>query len=91
MDYTTTLNKVQAIRALNKQAHEWTVAQTKTMVSWHKRIGDAPLSATKQSLLTRYADTMGRGDATVPVVGAILPPVVSAEEDDEDEIVVTEQ
>ena len=35
LNYTATLNKVQAIRALNKQEHE-------CMVSWYKRIGDAP-------------------------------------------------
>ena len=52
MDYTTTLNKVQAIRALNKQEHEWTVAQTKTIVSWYKQVGDAPLPATKHLMLT---------------------------------------
>ena len=46
MNYTATLNKVQAIRALNKQEHECTFSQTKTMVSWYKRIGDAPLPAT---------------------------------------------
>jgi len=34
---------------------------------------------------------MGHGNAPVPVVGAILSPVASAEEDDEDEIVVTEE
>ena len=61
------------------------------MVTWHKQISDAPLPATNQSLLTRYADTMGHGNAPVPVVGAILSPVASAEEDDEDEIVVTEE
>ena len=41
-------------------------------------------------LLTRYMDTMGRGDAPVPVAGAIPPPAASVEEDDEDEVVVTE-
>ena len=34
MDYTAALNKVQAIRVLNKQEHECTFSQTKTMVSW---------------------------------------------------------
>ena len=52
MNYTATLNKVQAIRALNKQEHEWTVAQTKTIVSWYKQVGDAPLPATKHLMLT---------------------------------------
>ena len=41
-------------------------------------------------LLTRYIDTMGRGDAPVPVAGAIPPPAASVEEDNEDEVVVTE-
>jgi len=52
MNYTATLNKAQAIRALNKQEHECTFSQTKTMVSWYKRIGDAPLPATNHLLLT---------------------------------------
>ena len=53
MNYTATLNKVQAIRALNKQEHECTFSQTVTMVSWYKRIGDAPLPpATKHLMLT---------------------------------------
>ena len=52
MNYTATLNKVQAIRALNKQEHKCTFSQTKTMVSWYKRIGDEPLPATKHLLLT---------------------------------------
>ena len=65
--------------------------QTKTMVSWYKRIGQAPLPATNiYCLLTRYIDTMGRGDAPVPVAGAIPPPAASVEENDEDEVVVTE-
>jgi len=29
-------NKVYAIRSLNKQSAEWTVAQTKTMSRWYK-------------------------------------------------------
>ena len=29
-------NKVYAIRSLNKQSAEWTVAQTKTMATWYK-------------------------------------------------------
>ena len=41
-------------------------------------------------LLTRYIDTMGCGDAPDQVAGAILQPAASAEEDDEDEVVVTE-
>ena len=52
MYYTAALNKVQAIRALNKQEHEWTVAQTKSMVSWYKLFGDALLPATKHLMLT---------------------------------------
>ena len=41
-------------------------------------------------LLTREIDTMGRGDAPVPVAGAMSPPAASDEEDDEDEVVMTE-
>ena len=52
MNYTAILNKVQATRALNKQEHEWTVAQTKTIVSWYKQVGDAPLPTTKHLMLT---------------------------------------
>ena len=39
-------------------------------------------------LLTRYIDTMGRGDAPVPVAGAMPPPAASVEEDNEDEVLV---
>ena len=87
MDYTVALNKVQAIRALNKQKHECTFSQTKTMVSWHKRIGDAPLPATLH-LLTRYIDAMGCGDAPVTVARAILSPAASVEADGEDEVMM---
>jgi hypothetical protein len=42
-------------------------------------------------LLTRYIDTMGRGDAPVPVAEAIPKPATSAEENNEDEVVVKEE
>ena len=40
-------NKVYAIRSLNKQPAEWTVAQTKPMATWYKQAGDLPLPTTK--------------------------------------------
>ena len=40
-------NKVYAIRSLNKQSAEWTVAQTKTMATWYKRAGNLPFPTTK--------------------------------------------
>ena len=67
------------------------MAQTKTMVSWYKRIGNAPLPATKKLMLTRYVDTMGCDDAPVPLSRAIPPPAASAAEDDKDEVIVTEE
>lgn len=49
--YTTMLKKVQAIRVLNKQPHEWTVTQTKTVVSLSKLIGTTPLLLPNASLV----------------------------------------
>ena len=37
-------NKVYAIRSLNKQSAEWTVAQTKTMATRYKQAGNLPLA-----------------------------------------------
>jgi hypothetical protein len=70
-------NKVHAIRSLDKQSAEWTVvvAQTKTMAMWYKRAGDLPLPMTKQLLLTRFHDTMMRGNAAVPVATAAMAPL----------------
>ena len=57
--HTALANKFYAIRTLNKQPVEWTVAQTKTMATWwYKRAGNIPLPTTKQLLLTRFHDTM---------------------------------
>jgi hypothetical protein len=77
-DHNTLRDKIQAIRALNKEPHNWTVAQTKTMATWYKRIGDPPLPNTKLLLLTRYNETVGRGDPQAPAAGALPPPVVMA-------------
>ena len=64
-------NKVYAIRSVHKQPAERTVALTKTMAMRYKRAGDLPLPTTKQLLLTRFHDTMMRGDTAVPVVTAV--------------------
>ena len=66
-------NKVYAIRTLKKQPAEWTVAQTKTMVTWYKRAGNHPLATTKQLLLTKCHDTMVHGNTAVLVVSAMAP------------------
>ena len=66
-------SKVYAIRTLNKQPAEWTVAQTKTNATWYKQADDFPLPTTKQLLLTRYHDTIMRGDTAVPVATATAP------------------
>ena len=51
--HTALANKVDAIRTLNKQSTEWTVAQTKPMArTCYKRAGNLPLPTTKQLLLT---------------------------------------
>ena len=51
--HTALANKVDAIRTLNKQSTEWTVAQTKPMArTCYKRAGNLPLTTTKQLLLT---------------------------------------
>ena len=71
--HTALANKVDAIRTLNKQSTEWTVAQTKTMATCYKRAGNLPFPTTKQLLLTRYHDTMMCGDAAVPVATAMAP------------------
>ena len=71
--HTALANKVDAIRTLNKQSTEWTVAQTKTMATCYKRAGNLPFPTTKQLLLTRYHDTMICGDAAIPVETAMAP------------------
>ena len=35
--HTALVNKIYAIRTLNKQLVEWTVAKTKTNAMWYKR------------------------------------------------------
>ena len=67
--------RLYAIRSLNKQSAEWTVAQTKTMATWYKRAGNLPLPTTKQLLLTRFHDTMMRGDAAVSIATAVMAPL----------------
>ena len=71
-------NKVYAIRSLNKQPANWTVlAQSKRrMATWYKRAGDLPLLPTmKQQLLTRYHDTMMRGDAAALPIATVMAPL----------------
>jgi hypothetical protein len=61
--------------------------QTKTMVLGKNELAMRHyLQQNISCLLTRYIDTMGRGDAPVPVAGTLPPPAASVEEDDEDEI-----
>ena len=67
--------KVYSMRSLNKQPAEWTVAQTKTMATWYRRAGDLTLPTTKQLLLTRFHDTMMRGDAAVSLATAVMAPL----------------
>ena len=45
------------------------------MATWYKRAGNLPLPTTKQLLLTRFHDTMMRGDAAVPVAMAVTLPI----------------
>ena len=67
--------KVYSIRSLNKQPAEWTVAQAKTMATRYKRAGNLPLPTTKQLLITRFHDTMMRGDAVVSIATAVMAPL----------------
>jgi hypothetical protein len=53
--------KVQAIRETGKEAGSYNVAELKTVVTWYKRNGDAPLPITRQNLLARYLETCCRG------------------------------
>ena len=58
--------KVQAIRETGKEAGSYNVAELKTMVTWYKRDGDAPLPITRQNLLARYLETCCRGEKHSP-------------------------
>jgi hypothetical protein len=58
--------KVQAIRETGKEAGSYNVAELKTMVTWYKRNGDAPLPITRQNLLARYLETCCRGEKHSP-------------------------
>ena len=42
-------------------------------------------------MITKRLETVGCGNAPVPVPRAILPPAAAAEEDDKDEVVVTDE
>ena len=58
--------KVQAIRETGKEAGSYNVAELKTVVTWYKRNGDAPLPITRQNLLARYLETCCRGEKDSP-------------------------
>jgi hypothetical protein len=59
--------KVQAIRETGKEAGSYNVvAELKTVVTWYKRNGDAPLPITRQNLLARYLETCCRGEKHSP-------------------------
>ena len=66
--HTALVNKIYAIRTLNKQLVEWTVAQKKKC-----NVVQASKPTTKQLLLTRYHDTMMCSNAAVPVATAMVP------------------
>jgi hypothetical protein len=75
-EYEKQLEKVQAIRSLNKQPEEWTVSQIITMVKWYKDAKDLARPSTKTLLLTRYYETFGRTEPPPPFPSApeLLPP-----------------
>ena len=73
--HTALANKFYAIRTLNKQPVEWTVAQMKTMAMWYKQADHIPLPTTmKQLLLTKYHGHMMHGNAAVSVA-TVMPPL----------------
>jgi hypothetical protein len=75
-EYEKQLEKVQAIRSLNKQPEEWTVSQIITMVKWYKDAKDLARPSTKTLLLTRYYETFNRPEPPPPFPSApeLLPP-----------------
>ena len=52
---------LHTIRETGNEAGSYNVAELKTMVTWYKRDGDAPLPITRQNLLARYLETCSRG------------------------------
>ena len=76
------LLEVQQVRLQNKDTHQLTVAQLKTMVKWFRRDGDEPMPQKKNELITRYDATKDRGERPPPPP----PPAPPAQQDDgEDE------
>jgi hypothetical protein len=66
--YNVLLSKVQAVKDTNKTPEQWSVAQLKIMVIWHKGEKDEAVPQSKQLLLTRYHATKNNGNRQPPVV-----------------------
>ena len=72
-DYNALRNRVQAIKALNKEHAQLNVAQLRTMVVWYKASNDSAVPTTRDLLLTRLLETSMRPEPQVP-----FPTVVAA-------------
>jgi hypothetical protein len=73
-DYNALPNRVQAIKALNKEHAQLNVAQLRTMlVVWYKASNDSAVPTTRDLLLTRLLETSMRPEPQVP-----FPTVVAA-------------
>ena len=72
------LLEVQQVRAQNKDTHQLTVAQLKTMVKQFHHNGDEPMPQKKNELITRYDATKDRGEHP-------LPPPPAQQDDGKDE------
>ena len=89
-DYLALRDRVQAIRALNKEHAQLTVAQLRTMVLWFKTSNDSAVPTTRDLLLTRLQETNTRPEPQAPfptVVGTQEQPSVTVvDEGGEEEI-----
>jgi len=74
------LLEVQQVRAQNKDTHQLTVAQLKTMVKWCCRNGDEPMPQKKNELITRHDATKDHREHPPPP-----PPPLAQQDDGEDE------
>ena len=73
------LLEVQQVRSQNKDTHQLTVAQLKTMVKWFHHDGDEPMPQKKNELITRYDATKDCGECPPPP-----PPAQQDDGEDED-------
>ena len=73
-DFYALRNRVQAIRALNKENAQLNVAQLRTVVAWYKTSNDSAVPTTRDLLLTRLLETCMRPEpqAPFPTVAAAL-------------------